>query len=99
MLTGRRIDADEAERIGLVTSVVPDEELAGAALDVADQIATNSPLGVRLTKHTMWSDASDTLAGAVELETRGQILSLLSPNAKEQMAAMAERRLPEFAPE
>jgi enoyl-CoA hydratase len=55
MLTGRLIDADEADRIGLVLRVVPDDELQSAALQTAALIAANAPWGVRMTKEVMWS--------------------------------------------
>src|SRR5438309_2155468 len=49
MLTGRVIDATEADHIGLVTRVVPDESLLASALETAGLIAANSPWGVRMT--------------------------------------------------
>src|SRR5437764_4967144 len=55
MLTGRRFDADEAERIGLVAGVVDGERLLERALAGATQIAALAPWGVRLTKQGMWS--------------------------------------------
>jgi enoyl-CoA hydratase len=55
MLTGRIIDADEADHIGLVQRVVPDDELLAAALETAGLIAANSPWGVRMTKEVLWS--------------------------------------------
>src|SRR2546423_12735584 len=53
MLTGRFVLADEAERIGLVSRVVPDGQAVDAALEIADQIAANSPFGVWMTKEVM----------------------------------------------
>ena len=50
ILTGRLVDAAEAERIGLVTSVVPGSELLSKAREVADQIRAKGPLAVRLAK-------------------------------------------------
>src|SRR5204862_688534 len=55
MLTGRRVDAAEAERIGLVADVVDDERLLERSLDGAKQIAAWAPWGVRLTKQGMWT--------------------------------------------
>src|SRR6202011_1018073 len=49
MLTGRRVDADEALRIGLVADVSADDELEARALAAAEQIASLAPWGVRLT--------------------------------------------------
>ena len=55
MLTGRIIGAEEADRIGLVLQVVPDDDLLHAALETAGLIAANSPWGIRMTKEVMWS--------------------------------------------
>jgi enoyl-CoA hydratase len=55
MLTGRRVDGEEAERIGLVADTVEDEALLERALRAAEQIAELAPWGVRLTKQGMWT--------------------------------------------
>src|SRR5277367_3651085 len=55
MLTGRRVDSEEALRIGLVADVVPDGELAERAVEAAVQIASLAPWGVRLTKRGIWT--------------------------------------------
>src|ERR1700743_728450 len=54
MLTGRDIDAEEAERIGLVSRRVPDEQLLETCYDIAERIAAFSRPGVELTKRTLW---------------------------------------------
>src|SRR5436305_3045966 len=55
LLTGRLIDATEADRVGLVTRVVPDGEVLDSALETAELIVGNSPFGVRMTKEVTWS--------------------------------------------
>src|SRR3954471_1236504 len=55
MLTGRDVDAAEAERVGLVSSVVTADELLPAAIEVGTRIAGWSRPGVELTKRTLWS--------------------------------------------
>ena len=78
MLTGRIIDAAEAERIGLVVQVVPDGTLLDAALETAALIARNSPFGVQMTKEVMWSALEvGSLQAAIDLENRTQILATL----------------------
>ncbi|MET0712710.1 MAG: enoyl-CoA hydratase, partial [Jiangellaceae bacterium] len=82
MLTGRDIDAVEAERIGLVSRQVPDEELLDVAYEMAERIAGFSRPGIELTKRTLWSglDAS-TLEGHMQAEGLGQLyVRLLTKN-------------------
>lgn len=79
MLTGRSIDALEAERIGLASSVEPADKLVDVALDTAEAIARNSPFGVWMTKEVMWSNLeAPSLRAAIDLENRTQILSALT---------------------
>ena len=97
MLTGRRVDAQEALRIGLVADVVPDERLAERALEAAQQIATLAPWGVRLTKRGMWAAleiASEQTA--IEYEDRQQIMSTFGQAPLEAIAAFLGKRPAEF---
>lgn len=98
MLTGRDIDAEEAERIGLVSRQVPDDQLLEACYDMADRIAAFSRPGVELTKRTLWSglDAA-SLEGHMQAEGLGQLfVRLLTGNFEEAVAARAEKRPPVF---
>ena len=93
MLTGRIIDAAEAERIGLVLRVVPDGELLGAAYEVAGQIAANSPWGVRMTKEVMWSQLEvGSFRAGIDLENRTQVLSSYTGDMEEAVRAFMEKR-------
>src|SRR5207244_3931139 len=74
MLTGRRVAADEAERIGLVADVVDDERLLERSLEAAEQIAAWAPWGIRLTKQGMWTALEIPQQAAVEYEDRQQIM-------------------------
>ena len=97
MLTGRFADAVEAERIGLVTKVVPDTELLDAALAEADLILANGPFGVRMTKEVMWSQLEiGSLQAGIDLENRTQVLSSFAGDMEEAMAAFLEKRSPRF---
>ena len=98
MLTGRRLDADEAERIGLVAETVDDERLLDRALEAADQVGALSPWGVRLTKQGMWTAlelASEQ--SAVEYEDRQQIMAIQSAALGEAVSAFLEKRPAQFA--
>jgi enoyl-CoA hydratase len=98
MLTGRDIDAVEAERIGLVSRQVPAEQLLDTAYEMAERIAGFSRPGIELTKRTLWSglDAS-TLEGHMQAEGLGQLyVRLLTQNFEEAVAARKEQRAPAF---
>jgi enoyl-CoA hydratase len=98
MLTGRDIDAHEAERIGLVSRQVPDDQLLETCYDMAERIAAFSRPGVELTKRTLWSglDAA-SLEGHMQAEGLGQLfVRLLTGNFEEAVAARAEKRPPVF---
>jgi len=93
VLTGRRVDGEEAERIGLVLRTVPDDELLAAAHALADQIVVNTPLGSWMGKATLWSNLEiPSLEAAIDLEARTQILTLATEDAKEQLLAYREGR-------
>jgi enoyl-CoA hydratase len=97
MLTGRIIDSGEADKIGLVTRVVPDDELLDSALETAALIAKNSPWGVRMTKEVAWSQLEiGSLQAGIDLENRTQILSSQTQDAREGMAAFLEKRDPSY---
>lgn len=97
MLTGRIVESDEAERIGLVTRVVDDDDLLGEALATAELICGNSPFGVRMTKEVMWSALeTGSLRAGIDLENRTQILTTFTADAGEAISAFMERRPPNF---
>src|ERR1700733_4223951 len=97
MLTGRIIDAEEADRIGLVLRVVPDEQLQEAALETAGLIAANAPWGVRMTKEVMWSQLEvGSLQAGIDLENRTQVLSSMTGDMREAVTAFLEKRPPRF---
>jgi enoyl-CoA hydratase len=97
MLTGRTVEAAEAERIGLCAGLVNDGAVVDAALATAKTILANSPFSVVHTKRVMWEnlDAASYRA-AVELENRSQILASLTDDYKEATAAFAQKRIPRF---
>jgi enoyl-CoA hydratase len=97
MLTGRMIDAGEADRIGLVSRVVPDGHVVDTARETAELIRANSPFGVWMTKEVMWSNLeSGSLQAAIDLENRTQLLSSYTGDMQEALAAFLEKRPPQF---
>ena len=96
LLTGDRIDANEAYRLGIVNKVVPAAELMDAAEAMANKIAKNGPLAVRAAKEAMIRGTSMTLDEGMQLEL-DLVESLLdTEDAKEGPKAFAEKRKPEF---
>ena len=98
LLTGRLIDAREADKIGLVTRVVADDDVVESALETADLIVGNSPFGIRMTKEVMWSQLEiGSLQAGIDLENRTQVLSSFTGDLTEAMAAFMEKRPPRFS--
>ena len=98
MLTGRDVDAEEAERIGLVSRAVPDDQLLDTCYAMAERIAAFSRPGIELTKRTLWTglDAA-SLEGHMQAEGLGQLfVRLLTANFEEAVAARADNRSPVF---
>jgi enoyl-CoA hydratase len=98
ILSGREIDAAEAERGGLVSRVVPDDELLPAALALAEEMCGYSPHGIAMTKKVLWSNLEvGSLTAAVDLENRNQLLvRLTTQNLEEAIRARREKRKPHY---
>jgi enoyl-CoA hydratase len=98
MLTGRRLGADEALRIGLLAELTDGEALLQRALEGARQIASLSPWGVRLTKQGMWSALElPSQQSAIEYEDRQQIMGTFGRAPAEAVDAFLHKRDAEFA--
>ncbi len=99
MLTGRRVPAEEAHRIGLLNRVVDAEVLLDTALDLAAGITANSEFGVVMTKLGMWANFdAPSLRHAMQLENRTQVLGTFTGNMTEAGKAFREKRPPEWTP-
>jgi enoyl-CoA hydratase len=97
LLTGNKIDAAEALRIGLVSKVVPDGELMDLAFATAERLCSLSPFGVMMTKQTTWSNLEvSSLQAAIDLENRNQLLAGYTGNLDEAIAAFREKRPPAY---
>jgi enoyl-CoA hydratase len=92
IVTGREIDAGEAERIGLVTRLVPDAELVTEAVSVAHGIAGYTSTGLVLTKEAFWQNVdAPSLASALALENRNQIIASRTPEVEAYMREYSAR--------
>jgi enoyl-CoA hydratase/carnithine racemase len=97
LLLGQPFTAQKAYEAGIVTAVVPQENLLGEAEKAAMTLASLPPESIRLTKRLMKSRYGQGLAAAIEEELRifGERLS--SPEAKEALSAFLEKRKPDFS--
>jgi enoyl-CoA hydratase len=95
-LTGRMMDAAEAERCGLVSRIVPKGELRAEALRVAHQIASFSRPIVMLTKESVNRAYESTLSEGVRFERRVFHSVFGTEDQREGMAAFIEKRKPVF---
>ena len=96
LLTGDRVDANEAHRIGLVSKVVPQTELMEAARDIAQRIAANAPLSVRAVKRLVRQGMDLPLAQAIDAERYVFGLLYGSEDRIEGRKAFAEKRKPNY---
>lgn len=97
LLTARPVLAEEAERIGLVLRAVPDEQLMSSALEIAEAIRVNVPIGIWLTKQSLWlNQGVGSLEAALELESRAVAIAQATADAAEKRASFLEKRAPKF---
>lgn len=96
LLTGDSIDADQAERWGLVNRVVQSTDLLETAIAMADRIAANPPRSVRLSKELAIRATDLTLEQGIRLEDAFTQLARDSEDAVEGIRAFAEKRQPRF---
>lgn len=96
VLTGRMMDAAEAERAGLVSRVVPTDKLMEEALSAAAKIAGQSPLAAMMNKELVGAALETTLATGVAMERRLFHSLFAFEDQKEGMAAFVEKRKPQF---
>jgi len=96
VLTGRRIGAEEAERLGIVNRVTDPGEWLEEAIDVAQVIARRAPIAVRLGKQAVLSAFETGLSAGLEQERRLFELAMATEDRVEGTTAFLEKRRPEF---
>lgn len=96
ILTGRMMDADEAERSGLVSRVVPAADLMAEAMKVAERIADLSRPSLMIAKEAVNRAYETTLSEGVRFERRVFHSTFSTEDQKEGMAAFIEKRQPNF---
>lgn len=96
ILTGRRIDAAEADRLGLIDRLTEPEQARERALELADQIARNSPRSLRSAKHALRQGFDLDLTSALLVEEQAWERVAYSADRREGVAAFNERREPRW---
>ena len=95
-LTGRRMDAEEAERCGLAARVVPADELMSETMKAAETIAGMSLPVAMLAKEAVDRAYETTLAEGIRFERRAFFALFSTEDQSEGAAAFIEKRKPEF---
>ena len=96
VLTGRRIDAHEAHRIGLVNQVTAKKEWLERALDLAGLVASRAPVATRLAKRAVLAAEDTGLAAGLAEERRLHAAAMATEDRVEGMRAFLEKRPPNF---
>jgi enoyl-CoA hydratase/carnithine racemase len=96
LLTGDPVTAEEAARMGLVTEVVPADDLAARALAWAERLAAGAPLAVRGTKAAVNAQLKRALLESFDLSMALELPLFLSADHEEALAALREKRPPRF---
>ena len=96
LLTGDRIDGDEALRVGLVQQLVPFEDLIETAMALATTIAGNSPIAIEKSKNMVRVAQNVPLDAALLVENDSFSYLMMTEDAAEGRAAFAEKRTPQF---
>jgi len=97
LLTSRPVLADEAERIGLALRAVDDDRLLAEAHALAKSMCANVPLGVWLTKQSLWlNQGVASLEAACEIEARAVFMAQATEDAAEKRKSFFDKRPPSF---
>ncbi|HVM44671.1 MAG TPA: enoyl-CoA hydratase-related protein, partial [Candidatus Thermoplasmatota archaeon] len=96
VFTGRRVKADEALAMGLVSKVVPQAQLLEAAKQMARDILANGPVAVRLAKEVIHEGLSTSLEAGLVIEQKAFGIAFATHDQKEGMKAFLEKRKPSW---
>ena len=100
LYTGRALMAEEAAAIGMILRAVEPEALEASALELAQAVAVNSPIGIAITKSSlMMNQNAGSLEQAIELENRGIFMSQSTRDSAEKRQSFIEKRAPVFTGE
>jgi enoyl-CoA hydratase len=97
LMTGDPLGAQEAQRLGLITHVVPADDLQAEALAFAERLAAGAPLAVRYTKLAVNQLVKQALATAFDYSTALEVLTFASEDHREALRALSAKEQPRFA--
>jgi enoyl-CoA hydratase/carnithine racemase len=95
--TGRIIDANEAERLGILNRVVSRDEFAGAIESLSGEIASAAPIAVRMVKKAIYRGTEHSLDDMLDYESLQQSITFTTDDAREGIRAVMEKRSPQFS--
>ncbi len=96
ILTGRKFPVDEALKIGLISAIYPHEQLRDKAIELAEQIASNAPIAVQEAKRAINKGLNVSLEEGHKAEVEGSKICFETEDIREGIAAIFEKRKPEF---
>lgn len=96
LCTGEMIDAGEAERIGLVSKVVPPDELMPAAKEMADTLSKGPTVAIKLVKRAVYKGIHNDLLTQLDFESYGQNICRNTEDHREGVKSFIEKRTPQF---
>jgi len=96
MYTGNFMEVDEANRLGFLNAVVPEKDLISTAEKMALSVAAGPPIAIRLAKTMMRRGMSMDLETSLEMSAAVEAITLSSKDHVEGMAALREKRRPDF---
>lgn len=96
LLTGDFLEAEEAERLGVLNRLVPADKLEGETMDLARKIADRPPIAVRLTKMQVYKGLQMDLETAIQIAAACETITLSSEDHRAGVAAFREKRQATF---
>lgn len=96
LYTGDWLEAEEADRLGVLNKLVPPEKLEEETMAMARRIAEKPPIPNRLVKGMMYRGLTQTLDDHLEEAAQVEVLTLTSQDHREALSAFLEKRKPEF---
>jgi len=99
LLTGEMVDANKAERIGLINRVVNDKNLTISAMELAEVIASKSSMTLKTGKQAFYNQKDMSISDAYDYASKVMVDNMLTLDAKEGINAFLEKRQPKWQDE